>query len=243
MNINFGGLKQDYSFLFSGLNSSRNSSNNLLTSINLSDYNSIKTGTYGKLLKAYYKKDDVDTKDTSSKKNNTTVNKVDETTVKEFKEIQTESEGLRDSAAALMQRGSKSVFKDGDMDKIYKAVSDFAQDFNTVVEKGSKSYSKAIMRGSEGLINLAGDYKEELNQMGITIKDNKLSIDKDTFMKADADKVKALFNGQNSFAYLTSLRATSIGNTAYSESNKSSLYNGNGNYSVPNTGDLFNSII
>ena len=81
MNINFGGLKQDYSFLFSGLNSSRNSSNNLLTSINLSDYNSIKTGTYGKLLKAYYKKDDVDTKDTSSKKNNTTVNKVDETTV------------------------------------------------------------------------------------------------------------------------------------------------------------------
>ena len=51
MNINFGGLKQDYSFLFSSMNSSRNSSNNLLTSINLSDYNSIKTGTYGKLLK------------------------------------------------------------------------------------------------------------------------------------------------------------------------------------------------
>ena len=51
------------------MNSSKNSSNNLFTSINLSDYNSIKTGTYGKLLKAYYKKADTeDIKESVSKK-------------------------------------------------------------------------------------------------------------------------------------------------------------------------------
>lgn len=240
MNIN--GLKQDYSFLFSGLNGAKNS-NNLFASINLSDYNSIKTGTYGKLLKEYYKKEDVDTKDTTSKKDS--VSKVENSSAKELKEVQTEANELRDSAAALMQKGGKSVFKDEDMKKVYSAVSDFVEDFNSVVKKGEDSGSKALIRGAEGLMKLAGDYEDELNKMGITIdtKDNKLSIDKDTFMKADVDKVKELFNGQNSFAYLTSLRAVSMGNTAYSESNQSSLYNGNGNYSVPSTGDLFNSII
>ena len=243
MNINLSGLKQDYSFLFSSMNGSKNNSTNLFTSVNLSDYNSIKTGTYGKLLKAYYKKDDIeDTKDTTSKK--PTTNKVNEPAAKELKEIQTEANGLRDSATALMQRGSKSVFKDEDMKKVYSAVSDFVNDYNSVIEKGAESDSKAIVRGAEGLVSLAGDYEKELNQMGITIdKNDKLSIDKDTFMKADINKVKDLFNGQNSFSYLTSVRAVSIGNTAYSESNKSNLYTGDGNYSTLTTGDLFNSII
>ena len=138
MNINLSGLKQDYSFLFSGMNSSKNSSSNLFTSVNLSDYNSIKTGTYGKLLKAYYKKDDTeDKKDTTSKK--PTTNKVEEASVKELKEVQTEANGLRDSATALMQKGSKSVFKDEDMKKVYSAVSDFVSDYNSVVEKGKEN--------------------------------------------------------------------------------------------------------
>lgn len=240
MNIN--GMKQDYSFLFSGLNGTNNSSN-LFTSINLSDYNSIKTGAYGKLLKAYYKKEDVDTKDTTSKTDS--VSKTESSSAKELKEVQTEANELRDSATALMQKGGKSVFKDEDMKKVYSAVSEFVDDFNSVVEKAEDSGSKSLIRDAEGLMQLAGDYEEELNKMGITIdtKENKLSIDKDTFMKADVDKVKEIFNGQNSFAYLSSLRAVSMGNTAYSESNQSSLYNGNGNYSVPSTSDLFNTII
>ena len=242
MNINLSGLKQDYSFLFSSVNSSK-SSNNLFTSINLSDYNSIKTGTYGKLLKAYYKKDEVDSKETATS-NKTSTSKTENSSAKELKEIQTEANALRDSAGVLMQRGSKSVFKDEDMEKVYSAVSDFVNDFNSVVEKGGESGSKSIIKSSEGLVTLAKDYKEELNQMGITFdKDNKLTIDKDTFMKADINKVKDLFNGQNSFSYLTSVRSVSIGNTAYSESNKSNLYTGDGNYTTLSTGDLFNSIV
>ena len=240
MNIN--GLKQDYSFLFSNMNSSTNNSSDLFTSINLSDYNSIKSGTYGKLLKAYYKKENTDSAESSSDKN--TIKKEESVSAKELKEVQTEANELRDSASALMQRGSKSVFKDGDMEKVYNAVSKFVDDFNTVSEKGSKSDSKAVVRGSEGLVTLAKDYEDELKKMGITIsKDNKLEIDKDTFMKADIDNVKDLFGGQDSFAYLTSVRAISIGNTAYSESNQSSLYTGNGSYSTLNTTELFNSII
>ena len=239
--MNIGGLKQDYSFLFSGLNGTK-SSNNLLASINLSDYNSIKTGVYGKMLKEYYKKEDVGTKDTTSK--NDSASKTESASSKQLKEVQTQANELRDSATALMQKGGKSVFKDGDMDKVYSAVSAFVEDYNSVIEKGQESGSKSLIRNAEGLVNLAGDYEKELKEMGITLgKDNKLSIDKDTFMKTDIENVKELFNGQNSFAYLTSLRAVSMGNTAYSESNQSSLYTGNGTYSALSTEDLFNSII
>ena len=74
-------------------------------------------------------------------------------------------------------------------------------------------------------------------------KDNKLVVDKDAFMKSSMDKVQDLFRGNNSLSYLTSMRAITISNTAYSESNKSNLYTGNGSYTAPSTGDMFNSII
>ena len=240
MGINFN-VKQDYSFLFSGLNNSKNS-NNLLNSINISDYNSIKSGTYGKLLKQYYKEADVEVKDTNSKKN--TTSKTETAEVKELKQIQTDADALRDTTSKLMQRGSKSVFGSEDMEKVYSAVSEFAKNYNTLIEEGIDSGSKNIISGTEGLINLVKDYKKELNEIGITIdKNNQLVVDKDTFVKSDIEDVKKLFQGNNSLSYLTSMRAVSIGNTAYSESNKSSLYTGDGSYNALSTGDIFNSII
>lgn len=242
MNINVSGLKQDYSFLFSNMNSSANSSSNLFSSINLSDYNSIKTGSYGKLLKAYYKKETTDTKDTSADKTDKT--KTETTQAKEWKDIQTDATALQDSAAALMQKGSRSVFKDEDMEKIYSAVSDFVKDYNTLVEKGYDSSSSSVIKATKGMTDLAKSYENELKEMGITIdKDHRLSVDKDAFMSTDVDQVKDLFHGQNSFSYLVSMRAVSIENTAYSESNKSSLYNGNGSYTNLSAGDLFDRIV
>lgn len=241
MGINLN-VKQDYSFLFSNL-SGTNNSNNIFNSINLSDYNSIKSGTYGKLLKEYYKKADTEDTKTTSKKN-TTVEKVESDSVKELKEIQTDANALRDSAAKLMQRGSSSALGSDDMEKAYAAVKDFADDYNTLMEKGSESDSKSIKRTAEGMVDLMKDYEKSLNEIGITInKENKLVVDKDTFVKSSMDKVQDLFRGNNSLSYLTSMRAVTIGNTAYSESNKSNLYTGNGNYTTPNTGDIFNSII
>ena len=240
MGINLN-VKQDYSFLFSNVNGSNNS-NNIFNSINLSDYNSIKSGTYGKLLKEYYKKADTDEIDSTSKKN--TVNKSDSEAIKELKQIQTDGNALRDAASKLMQRGSSSALGSDDMNKAYAAVKDFADKYNTLMEEGSESDSKSIKRTTEGMVDLMEDYEESLNEIGITIdKDNKLVVDKDAFMKSSMDKVQDLFRGNNSLSYLTSMRAITISNTAYSESNKSNLYTGNGSYTAPSTGDMFNSII
>ena len=240
MGINLN-VKQDYSFLFSNVNGSNNS-NNIFNSINLSDYNSIKSGTYGKLLKEYYKKADTDEIDSTSKKN--TVNKSDSEAIKELKQIQTDGNALRDAASKLMQRGSSSALGSDDMNKAYAAVKDFADKYNTLMEEGSESDSKSIKRTAEGMVDLMKDYEESLNEIGISIdKDNKLVVDKDTFMNSSMDKVQDLFRGNNSLSYLTSMRAITISNTAYSESNKSNLYTGNGSYTAPSTGDMFNSII
>ncbi len=240
MGINFN-IKQDYSFLFSNLNGSNNN-NNIFNSINLSDYNSIKSGTYGKLLKEYYKKTETEESTSDTKKNNNT--KSDSEAIKELKQIQTDANALRDAAGKLMQRGSSSALGSNDMNKAYAAVKDFADKYNTLMEEGSESDSKSIKRTAEGMVDLMKDYKESLNEIGITIdKDNKLVVDKDTFMKSSMDNVQDLFRGNNSLSYLTSMRAVSISNTAYSESNQSNLYTGNGNYTAPNTGDMFNSII
>lgn len=51
MNIS---TRTNYSYLFNSLNSSSSSSSNIFNSINLSDYSSIKSGSYGKLLRSYY---------------------------------------------------------------------------------------------------------------------------------------------------------------------------------------------
>lgn len=243
MNINLSGLKQDYSYLFSSMNSnSSKSSSNLLSSINLSDYNSIKSGAYGKLLKAYYKKTDTDTTDATAKKEDKTKTETDLS--KELKEIQTDADELKSSAAALMQRGSKSVFATGDTEKIYSAVSDFVDDYNALIEKGEDSTSSSVANGVNGMTRLVRDYEDSLKEIGITInKDNKLEINKDTFTNGDMKKAENLFQGNSSLSYLVSMRAVSIANTAYSESNKSSLYSGNGSYQSISTGDLFSSII
>ena len=138
-----------------------------------------------------------------------------------MKEVQTEANELRDSANKLVQRGSKSVFKDEDMTKVYSAVSDFVEDYNSVVEKGKETDSKAITRGASYLTRLAEDYEDELNAMGITIgKDDKLTINKDTFMKTDVNKVKDLFNNlintiaswvQKGLSYVVDLIGTILG--------------------------------
>ena len=91
-----------------------------------------------------------------------------------------------------------------------------------------------MVKGSEKL----------LNEVGISIsQDKKLTVNKDSFMSADMDKVKSLFNGSNSLSERVASKASEIANKANSESNKSNLYSVNGTYRNPYTGNLFVGIV
>ena len=114
MNIN---LKTDYSMLFSSLSS--NASAKTSGSINFygnffADYASIKNGSYGKLLKAYYtKQSDETTSETSSanKYSSKAGASTSLDTAETLAKVQKSTDKLKESADALLETGSDSVFK------------------------------------------------------------------------------------------------------------------------------------
>lgn len=240
MNVN-NNIKTDYSALFNSLSSSSSNSGTGIESL-LSDYNSIKSGTYGKLMKSYYAKNASSSDKTSGTSSSTTAS--DDTSAR-ISKLQSTSKALSESAAALYQNNSDSVFKSEDKDEIYKAVSSFVKDYNSAITTAAESDNSKIVRSASNLANTTAIYSKQLSNMGITIgTDNKLSIDEAAFKKADTSSVKAVFNGTGSLAYQAGTSASFINMYATQDAGKASgLYTQGGIYSSPlSTGDIYNSI-
>lgn len=121
MGINIS-AKTDYSQLLSSLNS-RSSGGNLLNTINLSDYKSIKSGTYHKLLNSYYtekksentnaNKTQVDDKNTvsktDSKKTTASEKTSDKITTENWKEKLNDTASTRKAATTYTASGTKTT--------------------------------------------------------------------------------------------------------------------------------------
>ena len=239
------GLKTDYSFLFDSLNGKSNSSD-FFKSVNLSEYNNIKSGVYKKVLNAYYDKQASTKSDKKTDKKDTVQDKA----VKKLTEVAKDASELQTSAEKLIKVGSKSVFnkEDGEYntEKIYDAVKDFTAKYNDVLSSMSKSENDDIEKQVSDVTKLVVEYKEELKSIGITIneKDNSLQLNEETFKSADMDAVKKLFNGNSSMAYVISSRASNVGMDANSEMNSMKNYTNTGNYSDSlKIGNLLNDII
>ncbi len=215
-------IRQDYSYLFSNLSGSNNN-NNMFYGINLADYASIKNGSYGKLMKSYYKEMSSQSSSSNNKNDVTnnkdnTVNKtetpVDSKIKQEVTDLQKTVDGLQSSTNKLLQKGSSSLFKseykEEDKEALYKAVSGFVSDFNAMVEKGKGSSFSSISGMSGRMVNTAGDHQTALGEIGISLDNGKLTINKDSFMNADMNQVKELFNETNSFAYFVSNKTKNI---------------------------------
>ncbi len=234
--------KTDYSYLFSSLGSSNGSSSANLNF--LSDYASIKNGSYLKLMKAYYSETGKagEIVNNSKRSTSTSADSADTLT-----SIQKSTDELKESADALLAKGNKSVFKEQDgainTDEVYKAVNDFVKDYNSVVSSTEDSNTKSIASRSMSMINTTASYEKQLSQIGITINDDfTLSLDEDTFKKADMSDVKNLFNDTGSYAYKTSAQSSLINFSADTEASKANTYNYNGTYNnAYNTGNLFNT--
>lgn len=229
--------KNDYSLLLNSLNTSVNGSSEGLKF--LSDYASIKNGSYGKLMKAYY-----------GAKPNSEVSSIAKTSTgkdsaKTLATVQNATDQLKESADALFIKGDKSVFKD---DKItqdtYQAVSDFVSAYNSVLTATDKVNNTNILSRTLTLTNATASNKNLLEKVGITIKsDNSLSLDKDIFMAADISTVKGLFNTTGAFAYRVSAQSSLINYAADHEIAKANTYTVKGTFGYTNsTGNLFNSI-
>ena len=243
MNVN---LRTDYSLLFSSLssNSSSNSTISLSSSLSfLSDYASIKNGSYGRLLKAYYaQQSDADTSTSSANKYSSKPGaSTSEDTAETLAKVQSSTDSLKESADALLETGSKSVFKSEDEDAVYNAVATFVKDYNAVLDASEDVNSTSILQQTLSMVNTTKANENLLSKVGITInEDNSLSLNKDTFKNANESTVKTLFNNTGSYAYRVSASASFINNKADTEATKANTYNLSGNYSANYTsGSIF----
>ena len=240
------------STLFSSLGSSKSTGSGLF-GINLSEYASIRSGSYGKLMRSYFSMDS--TKGTSKSDDSTkntiedlaTTTSTSKDSTKTLAAIESDAKELTDSAKALYTRSNNKVFtKDSggsyDTDKIYKAVKRFADDYNSMLDTAGKSSTNRISRSVSSMKNETSYNEKPLKEIGITVdeKTGKLSVDETTFKSADTEKIKNLFNGTGSYAYSVATKAAMTESYARSEAAKSNTYTKNGTYNYNyNSGNIF----
>jgi len=215
----------DYAFLFGGMQNTTGSSNFL------SDYAAIKNGSYGKLLKAYYAKQDAEKTASAGD------------SVQKAALMKTNADALKKSADALNneelwekkrikktdeETGEEIEVEDYDWDAITKAMKSFVENYNDVVEQAGGSNSKDVLRNAVWLTGIVESNENMLSKIGITIgKGNKMELNEETIKTADISTFKTLFTGHNSFADKVSMKANSISNAA---AWSSGTYQSNGTY-------------
>ncbi len=234
--------KTDYSFLFNSLGTSKSGS---AANLNfLADYASIKNGSYGKLMKAYYNMKSDDGDSSSSEKTTNKTNSTSTDTTKALAGMQSATDALKESADALLETGKDSVFEEDTLtEDAYKAVSAFVTDYNSVLTASDDINSTSVLTRTANMVQATANNANALAKVGITIgEDNSLSIDKETFLKADVADVKNLFNNHNSYAYRVSAQSSMINFAATNEASKSNTYDFTGAYSNNYTaGNIFSS--
>lgn len=225
----FFGISSDaVSSLFSSLNGTSSSG----TSSMLGDYASIKNGSYGKLLKTYYSKDN---KSASTAETNTQ----DTSVVKKQLTL------LKNDATDLYKASQKlvsSTMKD-DAENLKNAKA-FVEAYNSMIDSTEDSESKTVTRNIDAIKNATSKNLDLLSNVGITVgADNKMKIDEDAFKDADAADLKTLFKGENSYAAGVLSRTSNIYTSAVSDLNKTSGYDSTGKYSnVDTIGNLYNTL-
>ncbi|MBP3569101.1 MAG: hypothetical protein J6K04_08040 [Lachnospiraceae bacterium] len=209
----------DYSSLLSSLpkkDESTNGFENLAT-----EFNSIRSGSYGKLLSAYYKK----------------MNSGDSAT--EAMQKETANRQLVGGNASSLKSAAKTLSKvdfyddsEGADAKKLKAVKDFISAYNSVIDTADDVNSKGILQNAVWMTNITKKSAGLLNELGISIGDNnQLTLDETKWANANNSTKSALFNGRQSFAEKMVYKAGQMTNfSAEKASYTASAYKDNGDY-------------
>jgi len=185
----------------------------------LADYASIKNGSYGKLMKAYYARNKETASSTTRKTANYKPNPLKKSvdSAETLTKIKQNADNLKASADTLLKTGTDSVFESGDKDALYNAVSSFVSNYNSVLDTAGMSDTATIQNRASMMANATRANQNLLAKVGITLDDNRLSIDKEKFEAADVNTIKALFNDNYSYGNRISSYASYISNKAGAE--------------------------
>lgn len=210
----------------------------------LSDYASIKNGSYGKMMKAYYAKqkaaDDEDESSVSAKNKS-----------KETKDASSASAARKFYETASGMRNLD--YSADNIDELYENVSGFIKDYNSLIKNASKSKNASVQAQADALNDYTYQNYKLFAKIGITMNsDRTLSINEDTFKKmnqktgaTNVPTISTLFKGIGSFADKAADRASKIYRTAgdgESVTSSKAKYAGTmGSYSADNKTDKTDS--
>ena len=236
----------DYSFLFGGTTGSTES-----TGFSLNDYASIKNGSYGKLMKAYYKEQKSDGKTAEDVKKET------QSKGTEYSEIASLADKFGKTADKLLssdlfelkdvtrtdENGVENTTKEYDRDGIVSALKDFAKSYNDFMKKATNSTNKNVARRAENLVGQMNTYYKQLSAVGVKFADDgTISIDEDKVNKVVVSALKRAFSGQDSMLGQIASKVSQIGTAATSAAKNLSGYTNKGSYAATSTsiGSLIN---
>lgn len=210
----------DYSNLFNSLPKTSESSGGGLTNL-ATEFNSIRSGSYGKLLSAYYKK----------------MNSGDSATEAIQKEnanrhlVGSNASSLK-SAAKTLSKIDFSDTSDAGKEKSLKAIKDFVSSYNSVIDTADDVNSKGILQNAVWMTNITKKSAGLLNELGISIgKDNKLTLDEEKWNSAYTSTKAALFNGRQGFAEKMVYKASQMTNSSAEKASfTASAYKDDGDY-------------
>ena len=253
------------STLFSGMSSSGTVFSGLL-----GEYNQIRNVTYGKLLKAYYKKYNADgstktnTTDKITDKVKTSSDTVD--TAKELESVKDSATALQDAAMKLstVKTGSSSLYEkktivdtnedgststrtDYDYDTLVKSVQSFVDAYNETLESVGSIEASSVQQKTQWLTQVTKQYTDELAGVGISVdKDGRLALDEKAFREKDMMELQDFFEGTNSVLGQLARKASNLAGAAELQATRAaSAYTATGNnYSAEsmNSGTLFDSL-
>lgn len=222
-----------YKSMFNSMNKSSNGIDNLL-----GDYANIKSGSYGKLLKAYYGKQN----STTDKVNgNSSTKKQEEAKSKnQLSQYKSKAENLSKAASALYKddklfekkdvtktdaNGNTTTTKEYDRDSINSKVKNFVDSYNDMMKASKESDDAAVRYAAKNTEKKTDAQKNMLERIGITIQDDRtLKLDEEKLNKAEVSDIKSLFSGVGSYAYGIDSNAASVVNYSSSKISDSSLY-------------------
>ena len=213
VSINVPAQTPNYSSLLSSMDSSADW---------LSDYASIKNGSYGKLMKSYYSELKTDAVNAGSSaastagRNRSSKNilekleaekkapKVSKAAEKSNTALTTGLSSLQSSVAALRDSNTFTDTAGGlsAADKTLSAVKSYVKDYNSVVTaaKGSTLSSKTAYVSN--IMNSTSANKSKLADIGITVNSNgTMSLDETKLKAANVSKVQDLFSSTDIMSY------------------------------------------
>ena len=245
--------------MFNFFNSAGNSQNSFFSGLNFADYASIRNGSYNKLMKAYYAKNDSSGSSGSSsagtrkagEKNYWDYNeKIKNAPKKEYnywnynEKIKGESSPGKKfadiaNAASSVKSSADAMEKAGEI--TYEAVSGYVNKYNELVQAAKNSSNAAINSSMRSISDYTKSNEKALAAIGITIDSGSktLTLDKEKLKEAGVEKVKELFTG--GYGKTVNDRASAISSHANHEINKGGMYSSSGiyNYNVKSAFSAF----